>query len=108
MIITNDDRVEALLRSESIEHIRDVDLPALRDALNILNAASKLEDTLYVGRRTLRVITGRRRSYYVDTGSEDWITFQWRGADAINTQTVPPPSAELPSELRRRTPNDRA
>jgi hypothetical protein len=101
MIITNDDRVEALLRGESVEHIRDVDLPALRDALHILNAAATLDDTLYVGRRTIRVITGRRRSYYVDTGSEYWITFQWRVHDAINVQIVRLRSTSLGWEFRR-------
>jgi plasmid maintenance system killer protein len=101
MIITNDDRVEALLRGESVERIRDADLPALRDALHILNAASRLEDTLFVGRRTIRVITDRRRSYYVDTGSEYWITFQWRVHDAINVQIVRLRSTSLGSEFRR-------
>ena len=98
MIITNDDRVEALLRGESVERIPEADLPALRDALHILNAASKLEDTLFVGRRTMRVVTGRRRSYYVDTGSEYWITFQWRVHDAINVRLR---STSLGSEFRR-------
>jgi len=101
MIITNDDRVEALLRGESVERIRDADLPALRDALHILNASSRLEDTLFVGRRTIRVITDRRRSYYVDTGSEYWITFQWRVHDAINVQIVRLRSTSLGSEFRR-------
>jgi plasmid maintenance system killer protein len=101
MIITDDDWVEALLRGQSVERIRNADLPALWDALYILNAASTLEDTLYVGRRTIRVISGRRRSYYVDTGSEYWITFQWRMHDAINVQIVRLCSTSLGSEFRR-------
>ena len=101
MIITNDDRVEALLRGESVERIPEADLPALRNALHILSAASKLEDTLFVGRRTMRVVTGRRRSYYVDTGSEYWITFQWRVHDAMNVQIVRLRSTSLGSEFGR-------
>ncbi len=101
MIVTDEDWVEALLRGESVERIRDADLPALRDALHILNAASTLEDTLYVGRRTIRVIAGRRRTYCIDTGSEYWITFQWRVHDAINVHIVRLRSTSLGSEFRR-------
>ena len=63
MIITSDRRVEALLRGGGIERRADADRTTLREALQILDAASTLEDTLYAGRRTIRVITRRRRRY---------------------------------------------
>src|SRR5437868_5015749 len=88
MIITADERIAGLLRGEAVRGVRSADLPALQDAVHALNAASALEDTLYVGRRTIRVIVRRRRRYYVDVGSAYWITFEWRSHDAINVRLV--------------------
>ncbi len=88
MIISTDARIADLLRGAAIPSVRSADLPALQDAVHALNAASTLEDTLYVGRRTIRVIINRRRRYYVDVGSVYWITFEWRSHDAINVRLV--------------------
>jgi hypothetical protein len=86
MIITADARVADLLRGGPVAGLPTADLPALKDAVGALNAASALEDTLYVGRRTLRVIVSRRRRYYIDIGSAYWIYFEWRSHDAINVR----------------------
>jgi plasmid maintenance system killer protein len=101
MIVTRDVSVEALLRGGRVEQISEADLAGIRDALQILDAASRLEDTLYAGRRTIRVITGRRRRYYVDTGSRFWIAFQWRVHDAINVEIVRLGVTSLGSAFRR-------
>ena len=88
MIITTDERVTGLLRGEVVPGVRSADLASLQDAIHALNAAATLEDTLYFGRRTIRVIINRRRRYYVDVGSVYWITFEWRSHDAINVRLV--------------------
>lgn len=101
MIITADSRVADLLRGGPVAGLPTADLPALKDAVDALNAASALEDTLYVGRRTIRVIINRRRRYYVDVGSVYWITFEWRSHDAINVRLVRLRRASLGPAFRR-------
>ncbi len=101
MIITADERIAGLLRGEAVPGVRTADLPALQDAVHVLNAASTLEDTLYVGRRTIRVIIRRRRRYYIDVGSAYWITFEWRSHDAINVRLVRLRRTTLGSAFRR-------
>lgn len=88
MIIASDERIQVPLRGERPERIRAAAIPAIREALQILNAAARLEDTHYAGRRTLRAIERRRRTYYVDTGSEYWIAFRWRVHDAIDVRLI--------------------
>ena len=88
MILTKDQRIEALLRGEPVPGVRLGDLPAIKDAVDALNAAGTLEDTLFVGLRTIRAIVNRRRRYYVDVGSAYWIYFEWRVHDAINVRLV--------------------
>jgi hypothetical protein len=99
MIVTNDERIAALLRGEDPGGVRDI--LALCDAVTILDAASRLEDALYVGSRVLRVITRRRRRYYVDVGSAQWITFEWRVHDAINVRLVRLRRTNLGTAFRR-------
>src|ERR1700688_2401278 len=99
MIITNDERIAALRRGESPEGVRDVS--ALQDAVAALDAASRVEDTLYAGSRVIRVVTQRRRRYYVDVGSAQWITFEWRVHDAINVRLVRLRRTNLGAAFRR-------
>ena len=56
MIFTDDERIKALIRGEWPSGVPHADIPALRDAVHALDAAAALEDTLYVGKRTLRII----------------------------------------------------
>ena len=86
MIVTADERVAALLRGDPVSGVRADDAGALKDAVDALDAASALEDTLFVGRRVLRVIVRRRRRYYVDVGSIYWVYVEWRSHDAINVR----------------------
>ena len=88
MIFTDDERIEALKRDEWPSGVPRADIPALRDAVHALDAAAMLEDTLYVGQRTLRRIERRRRRYYVDVGSAFWISFEWRIHDAVRVRLV--------------------
>jgi hypothetical protein len=88
MIFTNDERVEALKRGVWPSGVPHADVPALRDAVHALDAAAALEDTLYAGQRTLRVIERRRRRYYVDVGSTYWIYFEWRVHDAVRVRLI--------------------
>jgi hypothetical protein len=82
MIFTDDERIEALKRGEWPSGVPPADVTALRDA------AAALEDTLYAGQRTLRVIERRRRHYYIDFGSAYWIFFEWRVHDAVRVRLV--------------------
>src|SRR5260370_21941791 len=101
MIITTDERIADLLRGAAIPGVRTADLPALQDAVHALDAASTLEDTLYVGRRTIRVIARRRRRYYVDVGGVYWVTFEWRSHDAIHVRPARLHRTTLGSAFRR-------
>ena len=101
MIIADDERIAALLSGEPVDGVRSADLPALKDAIDALHAAATLEDTLYVGLRTIRVIARRRRRYYVDVGSAHWIYFEWRSKDAINVRLVRLRRTTLGSAFRR-------
>jgi hypothetical protein len=101
MIITNDDHIKALLSGKGVGNLSDDEVIALRDALHVLNAAEKLEDTLYAGRRTLRVIVKRQRQYYVDVGSSEWIYFEWRAHDAIKVRLIRLGRTTLGSAFRR-------
>jgi hypothetical protein len=88
VIFTDDERIKALIRGEWSSGVPHADVPALRDAVNALDAAAALEDTLYAGQRTLRVVEGRRRRYYVDIGGTYWIYYEWRVHDAIKVRLV--------------------
>jgi hypothetical protein len=88
MIFADDERIEALKRGEWPSAVPRADIPALRDAVHALDAATALEDTLYAGQRTLRVIERRMRRYYVDVGSTYWIYFEWRVHDAVRVRLV--------------------
>jgi hypothetical protein len=88
MIFTDDVRIDALKRGEWPSGVPHADVAALRDAVHALDAAAALEDTLYAGQRTLRVIERRRRRYYVDVGSTYWIFFEWRVHDAVKVRLV--------------------
>jgi hypothetical protein len=88
MIFSDDERIEALRRGEWPPGVPRNDVPALQDVVHALAAAVVLEDTLYAGRRTLRLIFGRRRRYYVDVGGTYWICFEWRIHDAIRVRLV--------------------
>ena len=101
MIRTNDERIKKLLLGQNLEEGSSGDVAVLQDAVHLLNAASSLDDTLYVGLRTIRVITTRRRRYYVDTGGALWITFEWRLHDAINVRLVRLRRTTLGSAFRR-------
>ena len=101
MILTSDERIKALLRGEPLSGVRLADVPALRDAIEALSAASTLEDTLFVGLRTIRVIVNRRRRYYVDAGSAYWIYFEWRLHDALNVHLVRLRRTTLGAAFRR-------
>jgi hypothetical protein len=101
MIITTDERLKTIQRGEPTAGVSAADVPALKDAADALNAASTLEDTLYVGLRTIRVIVNRRRRYFVDVGSSHWITFEWRVHDAINVRLVRLRRTTLGSAFKR-------
>jgi hypothetical protein len=88
MIFTDDERIEALKRGEWPSGVPHADVLPLRDAVHALDAAAALEDTLYTGQRTLRVIERRRRRYYVDVGSTFWVYFEWRVHDAVRVRLV--------------------
>jgi hypothetical protein len=100
MIFTDDERIEALRRGEWPSGVPRADIPALRDAVHALDAAAALEDTLYAGQRTLRVIE-RRRRYYVDVGSPYWIFFGWRLHDAVRVRLVRLRRTTLGTAFRR-------
>jgi hypothetical protein len=101
MIFTDDERIEALQRGEWPSGVPRADVPALRDAVHALDAAAALEDTLYAGQRTLRLIGRRRRRYYVDVGSAYWIFFEWRVHDAIRVRLVRLRRTTLGTAFRR-------
>jgi hypothetical protein len=101
MIFIVDERIEALRRGEWPSGVPPADVPALRDAVHALDAAATLEDTLYVGQRTLRVIERRRRRYYVDVGSTYWIFFEWRVHDAVGVRLVRLSRTTLGTAFRR-------
>jgi hypothetical protein len=101
MITTDDERIAALMRGEPPTGVHAAAVPALKDAVDALNAALRLEDTLFVGLRTVRVIVRRRRRYYVDIGSAYWIHFEWRSHDAINVRLVRLRRTTLGSAFRR-------
>jgi hypothetical protein len=101
MIFTDDERIKALIRGEWPSGVPQADVPALRDAVNALDAAATLEDTLYAGQRTLRLAEGRRRRYYIDTGGTYWIYFEWRVHDAINVRLVRLRRTTLGAAFRR-------
>jgi hypothetical protein len=101
MIVTDDERVAALQRGEWPPGVPRAAVPALRDAVHVLDAAAALEDTLYAGRRTLRVIERRRRRYYVDVGSTYWLSFRWRIHDAVEVRIVRLRQTALGPKFRR-------
>ncbi len=88
MIISDDGQVLALLRGACPPEVPPHEYAPLRDALQSLEAAWSPADTLIIGERVLRVITGRRRRYYLDVGGSLWIFFEWRVHDAIEVRLV--------------------